>query len=88
MEAAASGLPTVGFDVPGVREAVIDGQTGYLVPVKDSQTMAKRVAELLHDDEKRSQMGEAAQALAVDAFDRKAIEGQHIALYRDLGVPI
>ena len=88
MEAAASGLPTVGFDVPGVREAVIDGQTGYLLPAKDSEAMANRVAELLEDSDKRLKMGDEARALAVEAFDRKAIEEQHLALYRELGVSI
>ncbi|WP_443197825.1 glycosyltransferase, partial [Pseudoalteromonas sp. GABNS16H] len=32
MEAAATGLPTIAFDVPGVREVVEEGRTGYLVP--------------------------------------------------------
>ena len=50
--------------------------------------MADRVAELLEDGNKRIKMGEAARTLAVEAFDRKAIEEQHLALYRELGVSI
>lgn len=88
MEAAALGLPTVGFDVPGVREAVIDNKTGFLVPARDSVAMAKRVATLLADSDQRLKMGEAARALAIETFDRKAIEEQHLALYRELGVLI
>jgi glycosyltransferase involved in cell wall biosynthesis len=88
MEAAASGLPTVAFDVPGVREAVSDGETGYLVPNRDSEAMATRILELLEDEKKRVAMGDAARALAERAFDRRAIEDQHLAVYRDLGVRI
>lgn len=88
MEAAASGLPTIAFDVPGVREAVIDHETGFLVPVRDSETMARRVAELLGDSDKRSEMGKAARALGVETFDQEAIKEQHLTLYRALGVQI
>lgn len=88
MEAAATGLPTVGFDVPGVREAVRDGDTGFLVPVKDVNALTSRVSELLNNAGLRLQMGEAARALALESFDRKAIEQQHFALYRELGVQV
>lgn len=88
MEAAATGLPTVGFDVPGVREAVRDGATGYLVPVQDVDALTSKVSELLNNPESRFRMGQAARALALESFDRKAIEQQHFALYRELGIQV
>lgn len=88
MEAAATGLPTVAFDVPGVREAVRHGKTGYLVPYRDLDGLTNCVEALLADRTTRVKMGQAARALAAEAFDRKVIEEQHLALYRDLGVEV
>jgi len=85
MEAAATGLPTVAFDVPGVREAVRDGQTGYLVPDRDVDALHGRVLELLEHEEKRMGMGRAARQLAEEAFDIKAIQEAYRSLYRQLG---
>ena len=40
LEAMAAGLPVVGFDVRGTRDIVVDGETGYLVPFGDIQSVA------------------------------------------------
>lgn len=64
MEAAACGTPTVASDSPGLRESVVDGVTGYLVPHDDVRTLADRVAELLANDELRREMGRRARAMA------------------------
>lgn len=88
MEAAATGLPTVAFDVPGVVEAVNDGETGYLVPARDMDALTARVEELLVDVDRRIRMGQAARALAEQAFDIRTIEAQYLSLYRQLGVEV
>ncbi len=88
LEAGATGLPTVGFDVPGVREAVRDGETGYLVPDRDVDALTDRVAKLLEDEALRLTMGQAARRLAVDQFDVRAIEEQYCQVYRDLNLDI
>lgn len=86
LEAAATGLPAVAFDVPGVREAVRDGETGYLVPDRDVDALTGRVCELLADGARREAMGRAARAMAEASFDIRVIEKQYLALYRELGV--
>ncbi len=48
-EAAASGVPTVAFSVPGVADSVVDGQTGLLVPPGDVRAFAREVARVLVD---------------------------------------
>lgn len=88
MEAAATGLPTVGFDVPGVREAVRDGETGYLVPERDVEAMAQRVLELIKTPEHRVRLGQQARELAVDEFDIRRIQAAYFTTYRDLGIEI
>lgn len=88
MEAAATGLPTVGFDVPGVREAVRDGETGYLVPERDIEAMAQRALELIKMPEHRVRLGQQARELAVNEFDICRIQAEYFTTYRDLGIEI
>lgn len=85
MEAAATGLPVVAFDVPGVRETVLDGQTGYLVPDRDIGELDRRVMQLLQDTKCRLDMGRAGRRLAEKAFDIKAIQAQYWDIYRKVG---
>ena len=84
MEAAATGLPTVAFDVPGVREAVRDGETGFLVPDRDVDALTYRVQKLLADHALRIRMGRAARRLAEKEFDIRVIHTMHLTVYREL----
>ncbi|PHR95988.1 MAG: glycosyltransferase family 1 protein [Leeuwenhoekiella sp.] len=88
MEAAATGLATVAFDVPGVREAVRDGKTGYLVPDRDVDAMTVRVLELLGDQTRRIEFGRNASEFANEAFDIRAVQEAYLNIYRDLGAEI
>lgn len=64
VEAAACGTPALAFDVPGVRDAVIDGQTGVLVDNETELTAAW--VQLAQDAEWRARLGVAARARASD----------------------
>lgn len=88
MEAAATGLPTVGFDVPGVREAVIDGETGFLVKERDLDALTERTARLLGDRKLRLKFGKKARTLAEDAFDIEKIQAEYCCIYADLGASV
>lgn len=88
MEAAAAGLPTVAYDVPGVREAVRHRETGYLVPSRDVDALVTRVTELLEDENQRLVLGRAARRLAEEAFDIRSIQEQYLSLYKELGADI
>ena len=69
LEAAATGLPTVGSRVGGITEGVIDGETGFLAPERDEEALANRMAILLEDRDLRRAMGVKARALVEDRFD-------------------
>jgi len=64
LEAAACGTPTVASDSPGLRESVVDGETGLLVPHGDVQAIADAIERLVRDDELRTRLGENAVAFA------------------------
>ncbi|MDP2479906.1 MAG: glycosyltransferase family 4 protein [Candidatus Palauibacterales bacterium] len=60
IEAAACGTPTVASDAPGLRESVLDGRTGFLVPHADAEAWAERMARLCTDAACRSTLSEGA----------------------------
>jgi phosphatidyl-myo-inositol dimannoside synthase len=62
LEASATGLPVVGGDSGGAPDAIIDGETGYVVPGRDTAAVAARVGALLADPAGAAAMGEKGQA--------------------------
>jgi phosphatidylinositol alpha-1,6-mannosyltransferase len=62
LEASATGLPVVGGDSGGAPDAVLEGETGYVVGGRDVAALADRVAELLSDPVKAKAMGAAGRA--------------------------
>ncbi len=89
LEAAACGTPTVASDAPGLRESVLDGRTGFLVPHGDVGELARRIGRILRDPELRDSLGERgrrfaesyswdASAVAMeDALHRVVASGRH-----------
>lgn len=84
VEAAACGRPVVTTDVPGCRDALIAGQTGLLVPVKDAHALAQAVLQLAEDKALRERMGHAGRELAQEEFDIGKIAQAHVELYDEL----
>jgi glycosyltransferase involved in cell wall biosynthesis len=81
IEAGMAGVPVAGFDVAGISEVVADGTTGCLVPPGDVEEAARRVVELLDDDERRAEMGRAARERCLTRFDIRSIARRYYALY-------
>ncbi|MFB7663458.1 glycosyltransferase family 4 protein [Kitasatospora sp. NPDC056138] len=61
LEASATGLPVVAGDSGGAPDAVLEGETGYVVPGRSTAATAERIVRLLHDEELRRRMGEAGR---------------------------
>ena len=81
MEAAACGRPAIATDVPGCREAVLDGKTGLLVPSGDVAALAGAIGKLAGSAELRDEYGRNAIA-HVRQFDKKSVVAKTIELYR------
>ena len=64
LEAAACATPTVSSDAPGLRDSVLDGTTGYLVPHGDVEALAAALERLLLDGELRERLGVQARVFA------------------------
>ncbi len=57
IEAAAMGVPTIGSDIYGLSDAIVDRSTGLLVPVGNADRLAAAINDLLYDDAIRLEMG-------------------------------
>ena len=68
LEYMGAARPVVATDVGGAREAIAEGESGYLVASGDYQTMASRITELLRDPQKANAMGEHGRAIVQQKF--------------------
>src|SRR5258706_200358 len=69
LEGMRYGLPVIAFDAGGIKEWLIDGYNGWLVPWMDKPAFAARVEHLLQDKQAARKMGENALKLASSQFD-------------------
>ncbi len=82
IEALASGVPVVGSDVQGIKDYVVDGETGYLCAPTDADAFAERI-KLLSDREVRSSMQKACVEKA-EEFRLEISHQQMTAIYKNL----
>jgi glycosyltransferase involved in cell wall biosynthesis len=68
-EASSCGLPVVVTRCGGIEDQVADGETGYCVPQKDVEAMAKRMTELAADRDLRKRLGAAGRKRMVEMYD-------------------
>ena len=68
LEAMQFGLPVVATRWRGIPSVVADGVNGYLVPVRDSATLADRLARLLRDEALARRMGAAGRRAYEERF--------------------
>ena len=83
LEAAAAGVPQVAGDSGGASEAVLDGETGFVVDPTDVDAVAAALERLLSDADLRARMGEAARTRAVEHFDYDRLASQLAAAIAD-----
>jgi len=85
LEAGACGVPVVATDVPGTREVVVDGETGWLAPAGDPQELAKTMMKLMRMPlDARHAMGERARRHVAEHFSLEAVLDRWERLYAEL----
>jgi glycosyltransferase involved in cell wall biosynthesis len=83
LEAMAHGRPVVASAVGGLRDLVVDGETGVLVPPRDPDALRAALERLLGDRELRRHLGSAARERARTQFSWERITDLTLAAYAD-----
>ena len=81
LDAMAAGRAVVGTRAGGIPEAVLDGQTGLLVPTKDENSLADALLTLLRNPSKRHAFGRAGQERACTLFSAERMVDETAAAY-------
>jgi len=84
IEAMRAGLPVVASDVGGVKEIVIDSQTGYVVPRGDAATISSKLAHLINNESARTSMGILARQKYESELTFKHMYDKTIAIYNQV----
>jgi glycosyltransferase involved in cell wall biosynthesis len=84
LEAAASGCAIVASDVPGCREIVAHGKTGWLVPARDVNALAKALQQAIEQPALRELYGAEARAQVFSDFSADRVARETIAVYEEL----
>jgi glycosyltransferase involved in cell wall biosynthesis len=85
MEASAMGRPIVATDVPGCREVVAEGVNGLLCEVRNAESLAARLAQMLDmSGDARRAMGERGRQKVAAEFDERVVVEKYKDLVRNL----
>lgn len=84
LEAMAAGKPIVSTKVTGVREAVVDGETGVLVPSENARALAGAILDLIRDAGRRRAMGSAGRKHVEQLFSSESMARSYRQLYESL----
>jgi len=84
IEAAACGIPSIGTNIYGLSDAIVDGGTGLLVPVKSVSDLQTAIELLIGDKTLRQKMGRDAQKRVVENFSQSFMTEQIILFYKKL----
>lgn len=76
LEAMAMGRAIITTDAPGCRETVIEGDNGYLVPIKDAKALADAMIKFIENPKLISEMGQRSRLLAEQKYDVHIVNQQ------------
>lgn len=83
-EAQAAGLPTITTNHAGNPEAIIDGESGFVVPERDVDALADRLEYLIDNPQIWPEMGRHGRQFVEEEFDIKKLNRQLISIYEDV----
>lgn len=84
LEAMRAGLPVIASNVGGVSEAVVDADTGFLVPRGDSYLLAEAINKLLNNEELRLRFGNAGRKKFDKEFSFQSMLTKTLDIYAEL----
>lgn len=80
-QALLAGIPAISFDIDGAREVVIPGETGYLIPAKDTESLARAMVAMVENPSQRKDWGREGQRRFASQFCHEHMTAQIRRLY-------
>jgi glycosyltransferase involved in cell wall biosynthesis len=84
IEAAACGRAVITSDSPGCRDAVLDGETGVIVPVKDPLALSQAILMFAENRGLAEKMGKAGREFANMTFSLDSVVSLHMKIYKGI----
>lgn len=85
LESALYGLPAISFDInTGPSDIISNGENGFLADDNDIESFAEKLKCLMHDENKRCQMGKKAKEIVSGNFSKEAIIAKWLNLFDEL----
>jgi glycosyltransferase involved in cell wall biosynthesis len=84
IEAQSAGVPVVATPVGGIRETVVEGETGWLVPPRDPRALADRIAWVLDHPEAARTVALEARRQARERYSEAGMVERTLALYEEI----
>jgi glycosyltransferase involved in cell wall biosynthesis len=81
-QALIAGRPVISYDIDGAREVTISGETGYLVPPRDTTRLAAAICQLVGDSALREKLGRAGEQRFREQFDHHVMTHRIRELYQ------
>ena len=74
LEAAATGRPVITSDIPGCKESVVDGKTGYLCEAKDEKSLYEKLLQFMQlPYEEKERLGKCGREKMENEFDKRVV---------------
>jgi glycosyltransferase involved in cell wall biosynthesis len=83
LEAMAMGRAVITTDAPGCRETVVDGDNGFLVPVKSVNALVAAMEKFIQEPDLARRMGQRGRALAEEKYD---VHKVNAVMLREMGL--
>lgn len=83
LEAMAMGRPIITTDAPGCRETVLDGENGFLVPVKSVDALVDAMLKFIEDPMLAPRMGKRSREIAEQKYD---VHKVNAVMLREMGI--
>ncbi len=87
IEAAAMEKPIVATDIAGCRGLVVDGENGFLVPIKSVEPLVDAMEKLIVDAELREKFGRRGREIVLAEFDERVVLERTLEVYEELYKP-
>lgn len=81
IEAQAAGVPVVATAVGGIKETVVEGETGLLVPLRDPEALASAIRRLLERPDEAARLAAEARRRALERYSEERMVSGTLALY-------